>query len=90
MVGETEDDGTGGVCLDDSRYQTVVGLIFDKSVTETFSFDGKLYGLVRSKDQPTFVMFVKVTRYPDGGMKWESLNETLENAVKYFYEKRKK
>lgn len=55
-------------------------------IEELFQFDKQWYGVLRSEDHKHFKRYVKITRIYKGGCDWTTINETLENAVKYFYE----
>ena len=62
----------------------------DFFIEEIFQFDGKWYGVLRVDGYPDFKRYVKVTNIHQGGFDWKTMNETMENAVKYFHEKDKK
>lgn len=59
-------------------------------IEELFQFDKEWYGVLRSEDQLLFKRFVKITRIYNGGCDWSTLNETMETAIEFFFEKAKK
>lgn len=59
----------------------------DFIIREIFQFDGKWYGVLLAEGYDDFKRYVKITNIYPGGYDWFSMNETMENAVKYFYEK---
>lgn len=61
----------------------------DFIIKEIFQFNGKWYGLLLAEGYIDFKRYVNITNIHSGGMDWKSIDPTLENAVKYFYEKDK-
>lgn len=59
----------------------------DFVVREIFQFDGKWYGVLLVDGYDDFKRYVKITKIYPGGFDWSTMNETMENAVKYFHEK---
>jgi len=57
---------------------------------EIFQFDYKWYGVLRCEYHKSFKRYVSITKFREDSCDWMSLNETLENAVKYFHENDKK
>lgn len=66
------------------KKHVVAGLYID----DFFQFDNQLYGLLLSEDHKDFRRFVLVTYVGPDHINWTSINETMEKAVRYFYEQK--
>lgn len=57
-------------------------------ISDVFRFERKLYGVLKSVDNKKFIRYVEITLQTATITNWMTLSPTMEEAVRYFFERK--